>query len=480
MKIKNLTRKVQLFLVCCLFAPGIAIGQYSMQFNSSSSDYALKTGVDFTSSVNKLTMEFWVSPVALNQYSIIANLRYKYQISGAWYDAKRMIPYIDTDNQIKIAISKHYTNVGDLQFRETGVFFSSAEEWHHVAIMLDGNYSFVYVDGVLVLSSYPMNGAFELSSGNEYSLSLAAEYAPLSGSVSQYSNVQIEEFRIWKTIRTFSQINANMYNEVTPDANLVFYYKFDEGSGSSLTDASSYSNDATLFGSPSWNAITTPTTQASNLVLSEQTSSSIKVSWTNGNGSKRVVFAKQGNSGTISPTDDVSYTANSTFGGGTAIGDWYCVYNGSENNVIVSGLSSNTDYIFQVFEYNGILQETEKYKANTATDNPKSTSTNSTVSDYGLTFDGTDDYVTLPYTLYSENLSGGTAITIEYWFKGTVLQSPVRFQYGGNYVIAGWDSGTPKFVISSDNGVNAGVEINGAEDGDWHHVACVWARRARW
>ncbi len=477
MKMKNLTRKVQLFLVCCLFVPCIAIGQYSMQFNSSSSDYALKTGVDFASSVNTLTMEFWVSPVALNQYSIIANLRYKYIVNGNWSDAKRMIPYIDTDNQIKIAISKHYTNVGDLQFRETGVFFSSAEEWHHVAIMLDGNYSYVYVDGVLVLSSLAMNGAFVLSAGNEYSLSLAAEYAPLSGSVSQYSNVQIEEFRIWKTIRTFSQINANMYNEVTPDANLVFYYKFNEGSGSSLTDASSYSNDATLFGSPSWNAVSAPSTQASNLVLSEQTSSSIKVSWTNGNGSKRVVFARQGNSGSTSPTDDVYYTANSTFGGGTAIGNWYCVYNGSENNVIVSGLSSNTDYIFQVFEYNGILHETEKYNANTATDNPKSTSTNSAVSDYGLTFDGTDDYVTLPNALYSENLSGGTAITIEYWFKGTVLQSPVRFQYGGDYLIAGWDAGTPEFVISSDGGgVSSGVDILGAEDEEWHHVACVWSK----
>ena len=46
-----------------------------------------------------------------------------------------------------------------------------------------------------------------------------------------------------------------------------------------------------------------------------------------------------------------------------------------------------------------------------------------------LKFDGNNDYVALPNTLTSAITQGTTtAITIEYWFKGTNLQSAVRLQ----------------------------------------------------
>ncbi len=89
-----------------------------------------------------------------------------------------------------------------------------------------------------------------------------------------------------------------------------------------------------------------------------------------------------------------------------------------------------------------------------------------------LEFDGTDDYVTLPNGLYSGNLQEGTELTIEYWFKGTQLYSPVRFQNEG-YIVAGW-SDPPQFIISNDGGTT-GLEISSnVEDNKWHHIACVW------
>lgn len=93
-----------------------------------------------------------------------------------------------------------------------------------------------------------------------------------------------------------------------------------------------------------------------------------------------------------------------------------------------------------------------------------------------LAFDGTDDYVTLPNELYSINLQGGTEITIEYWFKGSTLNSAVRFQDGdGNFIVAGWlSSGTPYFIISNDGDIH-GLPFNvNIQDDYWHHIACVW------
>jgi len=124
-----------------------------------------------------------------------------------------------------------------------------------------------------------------------------------------------------------------------------------------------------------------PTTQASNILFSSVQTNQMTVSWTNGNGTKRVVFAKQANTGTTSPVDNTTYTANTSFGSGTEIATgWYCVYNGYGTSVTVTNLSNSTDYIFQVFEYNGIPAGTEMYLTSTASNNPKVQATATPIS----------------------------------------------------------------------------------------------------
>ncbi|NOR88555.1 MAG: T9SS type A sorting domain-containing protein [Bacteroidales bacterium] len=99
-------------------------------------------------------------------------------------------------------------------------------------------------------------------------------------------------------------------------------------------------------------------------------------------------------------------------------------------------------------------------------------------------FNGSNSYVSLGNDLYNNNFSGGNAISIEYWFKGTVLQSAVRFQgwdvnYGNDYVVAGWGGTNPTFIISTDGGSGNGVLIGSdavLEDGNWHHIACTWEK----
>jgi hypothetical protein len=94
-----------------------------------------------------------------------------------------------------------------------------------------------------------------------------------------------------------------------------------------------------------------------------------------------------------------------------------------------------------------------------------------------LNFDGTNDSVTLPVNI-GNTLSNGTEMTIEYWFKGTNLQSGVRFQNGGSYIVAGWGSGAPSFIVSTDGGTS-GVICGPAatiNNDAWHHLAFVWKK----
>jgi hypothetical protein len=95
-----------------------------------------------------------------------------------------------------------------------------------------------------------------------------------------------------------------------------------------------------------------------------------------------------------------------------------------------------------------------------------------------LSFDGTDDSVNLG-TNIANYFSGRTAITIEYWFKGTVFQSPVRIQdVTGQFIVAGWASSNPVHIISTDgdtSGVSCG-DVNVITDGNWHHLAMTWQK----
>ena len=96
-----------------------------------------------------------------------------------------------------------------------------------------------------------------------------------------------------------------------------------------------------------------------------------------------------------------------------------------------------------------------------------------------LNFDGVNDNVAVPNTL-AQNLTAPTVteFTIEYWYKGSKIQSAVRFQTGTGYIVAGWGGtpGTEKHIISTENGTN-GINVGaGVDDGNWHHVAMTWKR----
>jgi hypothetical protein len=68
---------------------------------------------------------------------------------------------------------------------------------------------------------------------------------------------------------------------------------------------------------------------------------------------KRVVFITQGSTGDISLPDGVSYTADSEYGSGSGYNGWYCVYNGTGDEVTVTGLEPETEYRVMVIEYTG-------------------------------------------------------------------------------------------------------------------------------
>jgi len=118
---------------------------------------------------------------------------------------------------------------------------------------------------------------------------------------------------------------------------------------------------------------------------------------------KRAVFITKSTSGTISPVNGTTYTANPEYNKGMALGNWNCIYNGTENAVDVTGLSANTAYRVAVFDYYGEPGH-EVYSPAEGTNNPISFTTttvdanevfgNSKVKVYPIPF---NDYLMLHF-----------------------------------------------------------------------------------
>lgn len=100
--------------------------------------------------------------------------------------------------------------------------------------------------------------------------------------------------------------------------------------------------------------VTTPTVPASTVALASSTSTTATLTWTNGNGQGRMVVARLSSGVQYTPVDNTNYNASSVFGAAdsTGLGN-YIVYKGNGSTTTVTGLTMLTNYVFDVYEYNG-------------------------------------------------------------------------------------------------------------------------------
>ncbi|MDT7543531.1 MAG: endonuclease mitochondrial [Acidobacteriota bacterium] len=146
------------------------------------------------------------------------------------------------------------------------------------------------------------------------------------------------------------QLPTSFNNSAT--ARIRFYYY--NGTGGATGSRPKLSLDNLKVTAASAGPATEPTLQASNVTFTNVTASSLTMSWTNGNGSSRLVLAKQDGVVDGAPTDGTAYTANTAFGSGTQIGAGnFVIFAGTGNSVNVTNLSPSTAYNFAVFEFNG-------------------------------------------------------------------------------------------------------------------------------
>ncbi|OFX42437.1 MAG: hypothetical protein A2W95_00945 [Bacteroidetes bacterium GWA2_40_14] len=204
-----------------------------------------------------------------------------------------------------------------------------------------------------------------------------------------------------------------------------------------------------------------PVTQASNVTFTNLSSTGYRVGWTRGSGQNVLVVGVAGSfTAGENPVDVTTYTADTVFGSGTAIGSGYVVYNGNTPDYVdVTNLTPNTNYSFKVFEYNTPVTD-PYYQTNDGTTNPSSRSslaTEPTSQTSAISFSSVGStQATLSWT----SGDGSNRIVIAHEATDIVTDPSDGAGYTDNSVFATGDEiGTGHYVVY--NGVGTGVTVTG-------------------
>ena len=201
-------------------------------------DYVSGTGI--STSLTAFTIEAWVYhntlPAVVQRYITInpevAVLRYDGTIYGG-------------TNALHFYIKKANGSLSG--FLVENVLTTGT--WMHVAGTYDGTTMKLYLNGTLIKSAspagglYPPSGSFSFSAGG-----------------SEAFNGKMDEVSVWNYARPVTDIRQDMYQAApTGNANLINYWKFNNGTGITLTDSKGTAN-GTLnnMNNSNWIASTIP------------------------------------------------------------------------------------------------------------------------------------------------------------------------------------------------------------------------------
>lgn len=151
-------------------------------------------------------------------------------------------------NQIQIATNYGNTSNAKLQLQ--------TNTWTHVAMTYDyesGDMDF-YFNGKLVYQGVS-NGSINLvGNGSDRNFLVGKSYDD-----NRDFDGYISEVRVWDVVRTQEEIAANIYTVDPTSTGLVAYWKFDEGAGASVADASGNGNTLKAQNGPLlWHNVSLP------------------------------------------------------------------------------------------------------------------------------------------------------------------------------------------------------------------------------
>lgn len=199
-----------------------------------------------------LTISLWFKP-GTNQSGPIRFFS-SHNMTGAYRGI--LLHYLNGD--IDVLCGNGVTRGPGGRFGFKATYSLTPGRWHHIAFVLSSSSSAqCYVNGVAIntIITPSATGSPILSSDN----SNGRIGANTAGSNITYLSGQMDEFTFWSKALNQSEIRAMMCRKLTGnEPNLMAYYRFDNGTGTTLSNIVSGGPDGTLVNGPSWVASSAP------------------------------------------------------------------------------------------------------------------------------------------------------------------------------------------------------------------------------
>ena len=270
------------------------------------------------------TMEMWVRPGSvLQRHQLIAKTG-EYRIGIML--GTLAVQLLDSSTQAKMTVNT------DPAFNLTGLVGG----WHHLAFTYDGRGGpnagdgiTIYLDGVALPVWRETSPAYVAMENLASAVQIGRESAG-----NQHYVGGLDELRLWQGARTQAQILSTMSAELSGnEAGLRAYWRFNEGTGTTVADDSTNDFPATLVNGTLWAAggpLAPDTTapQISNIVVSNLSSSGATITFT----------TNEPAIGSISYVAGTACPCTEVFSSGS----------GTAHTVILTGLTPTTSYQYTV------------------------------------------------------------------------------------------------------------------------------------
>ncbi|MCB2222023.1 MAG: hypothetical protein KQI35_16675 [Bacteroidetes bacterium] len=220
---------------------------YALEFNGL--DGCVDCGNDSSLNINgSLTIEAWT-------------YAYKWERNRNILKKGRKKSYRLGYNKINESLN---LNLGINKEERIPINATGENQWHHIAAVYDypNNAVRVFFDGMLEKQDQ-ITGDIGNNDQNLYigcgGPALYDIFRPHLWGGRIFKGI-LDEVRLWKTARTEAQIQKFMYTQIlTPDTNLLGYWKFNEGAGNIAYDASVNNNNGIIFGGVKYLESASPT-----------------------------------------------------------------------------------------------------------------------------------------------------------------------------------------------------------------------------
>lgn len=411
----------------------------ALEFDGNNDYVAINKSYNTVGAIPIITVEAWIN----TSIGGVAD------VFGNW-----AIVDFDRSEYFNLFINANTGEVGFSTYATTGGiddFYSGTPvndgAWHHITAVYDGVDKIIYIDGVEVARNNNPHGGVGLGSGmTRYGiLGDGSESGGFNGGRNnKYYDGLIDEVRIWNDVRTPAEIMEFKDTCLTgSEANLETYFNFNENGGTTLTDVTGNGANGTLYNFNS------------------------SIAWIDG-----ALVKCDCESNLVPAIVNIEGNLQDTL-----------LTCGAPSIILDAGTSA-TNYNWSTGETTQTISVTQSgfYEVTTSGGGCNGTARIAvdgfTHSENALLFDGNNDFAAIQ-NMYYEG-SSYEELTVETWIKTNnagdqMIASFDRSEYwrveiNGN----GAGNGQIGFDLLTSSGIIDFGSTTRVDDGEWHHVACVF------